>query len=161
MKNTNNELTKIIEKYSGVKGALIPILQQAQEKFGYLSEETMEQIAEHLRMSASDIYGVATFYAQFRFSPIGKYVIRTCHGTACHVGGINILDAMLDSTLGIKNGETTKDGLFTIQEVACLGCCSLAPVVMINDKTYGKLTNEKLSKIIDQYIQAEKEGTTI
>jgi len=101
---------------------------------------------------------VATFFAQFRFTPVGKYVIRVCHGTACHVGGVKILDAMLNSKIGIKNGETTKDGLFTIQEVACLGCCSLAPVVMINDTTYGKLTNEKLGKIIDTYVQAEKEG---
>jgi len=155
------KLEKIIEPYKNIKGALIPILQKTQEEFGYLSEEAMNYIAESLKINPSDVYGVASFYAQFRFTPMGKYVIKTCHGTACHVGGIKILDAMLKEKLGIVNGETTKDGLFTIHEVACLGCCSLAPVVMINEKTYGKLTNDKLSKIIDQYYEAEREGKTL
>ncbi len=158
MDNDKNKIKSIIDEYSGSKGTLIPILQKTQAAFGYLSEESMATIAEALNISSSDVYGVATFFAQFRFTPVGKYVIRVCHGTACHVGGVKILDAMLNSKIGIKNGETTKDGLFTIQEVACLGCCSLAPVVMINDTTYGKLTNEKLGKIIDTYVQAEKEG---
>ncbi|OQB67183.1 MAG: NADH-quinone oxidoreductase subunit E [Spirochaetes bacterium ADurb.Bin133] len=161
MDNDKNKIKSIIDEYSGSKGALIPILQKTQATFGYLSEESMTIIAEALNISSSDVYGVATFFAQFRFTPVGKYVIRVCHGTACHVGGVKILDAMLKSKIGIKNGETTKDGLFTIQEVACLGCCSLAPVVMINDTTYGKLTNEKLGKIIDTYVQAEKEGKTL
>jgi NADH-quinone oxidoreductase subunit E len=156
-----SKLDDIISSYSNSKGALIPILQKAQEKFGYISEDAMKKIAEALRISKADIFGVATFYAQFRFTPVGKYLIRVCHGTACHVGGIKILDAMLEAKIGIKAGETTKDGLFSIQQVACLGCCSLAPVVMINETTYAKLTNDKLTKIIDKYIQAEKEGKSI
>ncbi|OHD12969.1 MAG: NADH dehydrogenase [Spirochaetes bacterium GWD1_27_9] len=161
METNKAKLDQILKEYSGIKGALIPILQKTQESFGYLSQESMGYIANSLKMSAADIYGVATFYTQFRFTPVGKYVIKVCHGTACHVGGIKILDAMLESKLDIKPGETTKDGLFSIQQVACLGCCSLAPVVMISDKTYGKLTNDKLGKIIDQYYTAEKEGKTL
>jgi NADH-quinone oxidoreductase subunit E len=154
-------LDGILAKYSTTKGALIPILQETQELFGFLSKENMKIIALSLKISSADVYGVATFFAQFRFSPVGKNVIKICHGTACHVGGVKILDAMLDSKLGIKPGETTSNGLFSIQQVACLGCCSLAPVVMINETTYGKLTNEKLSKIIDKYVEAEKEGKTL
>jgi NADH-quinone oxidoreductase subunit E len=145
------ELENILNRHTGSKGELIPILQETQQFFGYLSEENMKSIAEYLKISGSDVYGVATFFAQFRFAPVGKNVIKICHGTACHVGGVKILDAMLKNKLDINPGETTQDGLFSIQQVACLGCCSLAPVVMINDTTYGKLTNEKLSKIIDTY----------
>ena len=161
MQNIKKELEPILEKYKDTKGALIPILQQAQAKFGYLSEEVMTEIANALLMSPSDIYGVATFYAQFRFKPVGKNVIKICHGTACHVGGSESIAAMLEKKLGIKGGETTEDGLFSIQEVACLGCCSLAPVCMINGTTYAKLTSDKLSKIIDQYIEADKNGVTL
>ncbi len=156
-----NDLDKVIEKYAGTKGSLIPILQQAQEKEGYLSKDTIRYISGKLNIPVSEIYGVATFYAQFRFTPVGKYIIRMCHGTACHVGGIKILDSMIENKLKIKANETTEDGLFSIISVACLGCCSLAPVVMINDKTYGKLTNDKFSKIIDSYIDAEMEGKAI
>ena len=156
--NMPSELNNILSKYSGTKGALIPILQETQEIFGFLSQDNMKIIAEHLKISSADVYGVATFFAQFRFTPVGKYVIKICHGTACHVGGVKILDAMLKSKLGIDPGETTEDGMFSIQQVACLGCCSLAPVIMINETTYGKLTNDKLSKIIEEYIDKEKEG---
>ncbi|HPO50687.1 MAG TPA: NADH-quinone oxidoreductase subunit NuoE, partial [Spirochaetota bacterium] len=129
--------------------------------FGYLSNESMKEIADALGISSAEVYGVATFYAQFRFTPVGKHIIKVCHGTACHVGGVKILDAMLKSKLGIDAGETTKDGIFSIQQVACLGCCSLAPVVMIGNTTYGQLTNDKFSKIIDSYYEAEKNGRTI
>ncbi len=149
------EINNILKEYSNMKGTLIPILQKSQEKYGYLPKKIMEKISEELKIPLSEIYGVATFYAQFRLTPIGKYIVRVCHGTACHVGGANILDEMLKSKLGIAIGETTKDGLFTVISVACLGCCSLAPVVMINNKTYGKLNNEKFSKIIDEIIKDE------
>ncbi len=161
MQKIKKELEPIFAEYKNVNGPLIPILQQAQAKFGYLSEEVMTAIADELLMSPSDIYGVATFYAQFRFRPVGKNVIKICHGTACHVGGSETIGAMLEKKLNIKNGETTEDGLFSIQEVACLGCCSLAPVCMINGTTYAKLTSDKLSKIIDQYIEADKKGETL
>jgi NADH-quinone oxidoreductase subunit E len=155
--NDFSKLDRILNDYSDSKGTLIPILQKTQEEYGFLSQDAMKYIANHLKISEADVFGVATFYAQFRFMPVGKNMIKVCHGTACHVGGINILDAMLNTKLGIKPGETTKDGLFTIQHVACLGCCSLAPVIMINETTYGKLTNDKLTKIIDKYA----EGKTI
>ncbi|HOV15853.1 MAG TPA: NADH-quinone oxidoreductase subunit NuoE [Spirochaetota bacterium] len=158
---SSEKITKILNEYSGKKGSLIPILQKTQEAYGYLSNENMKDIADGLGMSAAEVYGVATFYTQFRFTPVGKHIIKVCHGTACHVGGVKILDAMLKSKIGIDPGETTKDGIFSIQQVACLGCCSLAPVVMIGDTTYGQLTNDKFSKIIDNYYQAEKEGKTI
>lgn len=154
-------IDKILDDYSGKNGALIPILQKTQQKIGFLSESSMKYISDKLNMSPAEIYGVATFYKQFRFTPMGKNVIKVCHGTACHVGGAKILDAMLENKIGIKAGETTEDGLFTIEPVACLGCCSLAPVVMINDKTYGKLTGEKLNSIIDQYKEAEDKGESI
>lgn len=154
MQEDVKKITDVIEKYREQKGALIPILQKAQYVYGYLPQNVMEHIANSLNLSNSKIFGVATFYKQFRFTPMGKYVIKVCHGTACHVGGANILDSVLETKLGIKAGETTEDGLFTILSVACLGCCSLAPVIMINDTTYGKLTNDKLIKIIDDY----KEG---
>jgi NADH-quinone oxidoreductase subunit E len=158
---STDKLNQILEEYSGKNGALIPILQKTQEAYGFLSETNISIIAQKLNMSPAEIYGVATFYTQFRFTPVGKNVIRVCHGTACHVGGVKILDIMLNQKLGINPGETTRDNLFSIQQVACLGCCSLAPVVMINDTTYGKLNNDKLSRIIDTYITAEKEGKTV
>ncbi len=156
-----SKIRQIIGEYADKKGTLIPILQKVQEAFGYLSNESMKEIADALGISSAEVYGVATFYAQFRFTPVGKHIIKVCHGTACHVGGVKILDAMLKSKLGIDAGETTKDGIFSIQQVACLGCCSLAPVVMIGNTTYGQLTNDKFSKIIDSYYEAEKNGRTI
>ncbi|HBD94310.1 MAG TPA: NADH-quinone oxidoreductase subunit NuoE [Spirochaetia bacterium] len=149
-------LNQLIGEYKDNKGALIPLLQKAQEHYGYLPELVMSEVAKALNMSSADVYGVATFYKQFRFNPMGKYVIKVCHGTACHVAGVNILDTMFDQVLKIKAGETTEDGLFTILSVACLGCCSLAPVIMINDETYGHLNTDKLVKIIDSY--RAKEG---
>ncbi|MCK4799068.1 MAG: NADH-quinone oxidoreductase subunit NuoE [Spirochaetes bacterium] len=159
MKIDLSKLNKVITKYSTTKGTLIPILQETQKIYGFLPKEVMENIANSLNLTTAEVYGVATFYTQFHLRPVGKHVIKVCHGTACHVGGANILDEMLKSKLGISIGETTKDELFTIFSVACLGCCSLAPVVMINNKTYGKLTNEKFSKIIDQYIALENKET--
>jgi len=152
------KLNDIIDKYSDKKGTLIPILQKTQDIYGYLPEEAMNKIAEKLNLTPAEVFGVATFYTQFRLTPVGKYIIKICHGTACHVGGANIIDETLKTKLGISIGETTDDGLFTILSVACLGCCSLAPVIMINDKTYGKLNGNKLSKIIDDYKVKEKKG---
>ncbi len=155
-KNEEKELNNLIESYQGKKGSLIPLLQKTQELLGYLPEDAMTSIAKAMNISPAEVYGVATFYKQFRFTKMGKYVIKVCHGTACHVGGADILDTTLKAKLGIGVGETTEDGLFSILSVACLGCCSLAPVVMINDETYGYLTGDKLSKIIDSYV--DKEG---
>ncbi|MCD6276383.1 MAG: NADH-quinone oxidoreductase subunit NuoE [Thermoplasmata archaeon] len=137
-----------IYNYEQNPSSLIPLLQKTQENFGYLPKEALEEISRYLRVPLSRVYGVATFYAQFRFEPLGKYVIKICHGTACHVNGaVNISQAITEE-LGIEEGQTTEDGLVTLERVACLGCCSLAPVVMINNKVFGKLTPEKVRKLI-------------
>ena len=137
-----------IYNYEQNPSSLIPLLQKTQENFGYLPKEALEEISRYLGVPLSRVYGVATFYAQFRFEPLGKYVIKICHGTACHVNGaVNISQAITEE-LGIEEGQTTEDGLVTLERVACLGCCSLAPVVMINNKVFGKLTPEKVRKLI-------------
>ncbi len=135
--------------------SLIPLLQKTQETFGYLPKEALEEISRHLEIPLTRVLGVATFYAQFRFDPLGKYVIKICHGTACHVNGAeNIAQAIREET-GIDEGQTTPDRLITIERVACLGCCSLAPVIMINDKVYGKLNGEAVRKLIRKLKKGE------
>jgi NADH-quinone oxidoreductase subunit E len=138
---------KII-KYKGKKGATIPVLQGIQGVFGYLPFNIMKEASEEMGLPLSEMYGVATFYAQFRFSPVGKHIIKVCHGTACHVQNANAITEALEENLDIRDGETTPDGLFTLESVACLGCCSLAPVMMIGKETFGKLTGSSCSKII-------------
>ena len=142
------ELEPVLEKYAKVPGSLITILQKAQDIYGYLSIDTINHISEATGIKPAKIYGVATFYAQFRLQPIGKYLIMLCQGTACHVNGSLMLEKTIFDTLGIKDGETTEDGLFTLKNVACLGCCSLSPVMMINDETYGSLTPQKVRDIL-------------
>ena len=137
-----------IYNYEPNPSSLIPLLQKTQENFGYLPREALEEISRYLKVPLTRVYGVATFYAQFRFEPLGKYVVRICHGTACHVNGaVNISQAIREE-VGIEEGQTTEDGLITLERVACLGCCSLAPVIMINDKVFGKLTPEKVRKLM-------------
>ncbi|MCI0470383.1 MAG: NADH-quinone oxidoreductase subunit NuoE [Candidatus Aminicenantes bacterium] len=132
-------------------GALIPLLQSAQDAYGYIPEKTIYYISDIIGAPTADIYGVITFYAQFRLKPLGKHLVRICEGTACHVNGAkNILKA-LQNELGITVGETTTDNLFTLQSVACLGCCSLSPVIMIDNETHGSLTPDKIKKVIKQY----------
>jgi len=137
-----------IQKFKGKKGATIPVLQAIQEVFGYLPTNILRETANDLGLPLSDIFGVATFYAQFRFSPVGKHIIKVCHGTACHVQNANAITEALEEVLSVKDGETTPDGLFTLESVACLGCCSLAPVMMIGDDTFGKLTASSCAKVI-------------
>jgi NADH-quinone oxidoreductase subunit E len=129
----------------------IPLLQEIQKRHGYLPEDLLEAVACESGIPPADLYGVATFYSQFRFVPQGKYLIRVCKGTACHVAGADILISTLEDDLGISEGGTTEDGLFSLEIVACLGCCSLAPVVMIGEKVYGKLTAAKVKKILKGY----------
>lgn len=141
-------LSPLIEKYRGKKGNLIPLLQGAQELFGFIPREAFLKISSETGLELSDMYGVATFYAQFRLHPVGKHIIKVCHGTACHVQNARaITDAIVDA-LGVADGETTEDRLFTLESVACLGCCSLAPVMMIGEGTYGKLTGSEAVRII-------------
>ncbi len=141
-------LGPVLEKYSNSSGNLITILQKAQEIYGYLPADVIYKIAEATGSTPAKVMGVATFYTQFRLKPIGKYLIMLCKGTACHVNGAERIEAALCEELGICDGETTDDGLFTLKNVACLGCCSLSPVMMINEETYGSLTPEKAVSII-------------
>ena len=136
---------------------LIAILQKIQGIYGYLPLSAMQYLAQRTGIKAAKIYGVATFYKQFRLTPIGKYVILLCKGTACHVNGAGKLEDALSEELGIKSGETTSDGLFTLSSAACLGCCSLAPVMMINDQVYGELTPKKAGQIVRKL--AKEEGS--
>ena len=151
-------LEATLEEYAGVKGSLITILQKTQEIYGYIPVDAVYHIAERTGETPAKIMGVATFYSQFRFQPIGKYLILLCKGTACYVNGAErIFDAISDE-LGINNGETTADGLFTLSVVSCLGCCSLAPVMMINDRTYGSLTPDKTRKILRELRKEAEEA---
>lgn len=137
-----------LDTYADVPGSLISILQETQETYGYLPMTAMELIAERTGTPLPTIVGVATFYAQFRLEPVGKHLIMLCQGTACHVNSSELISAAITDELGIKDGETTEDGLFSLEHVACLGCCSLSPVMMIDGQTYGRLTPDKAKKII-------------
>lgn len=151
-KNTNDFslLEPCLQKYATVKGSLITILQNAQEIYGYLPVDVILHISQRTGIKVTKIMGVATFYSQFRLEPVGKYLIMLCQGTACHVNGSLQIEKTINEYLGIKDGETTEDGLFTLKNVACLGCCSLSPVMMINDETYGSLTPEKAISIFKE-----------
>ena len=138
----------IIQEVGKGPGSLIPVLQRSQEAFGYLSPETLRGISKELNIPLSDLYGVVTFYSQFRLKPSGKYIIKVCHGTACHVGGSESISEALENELKVMPGDTTSDGKFTLEQVACLGCCSLAPCIMINNETYGRLTPDKARQIV-------------
>ena len=140
----------LIEKYKSKKGNLIPILQGTQNIYGYIPSEAFIKISEITGLKLSDMYGVATFYTQFRLNPVGKHIVKVCHGTACHVQNATAISEAIEDALGIKDGETTEDRLFTVESVACLGCCSLAPVMMIGDETYGKLTGKQAVKIVKE-----------
>lgn len=138
----------LIEKYKNKKGNLIPLLQGTQNLYGYIPSVAFIKLAEETGLKLNEMYGVATFYAQFRLSPVGKNIVRICHGTACHVQNVTAVTDDLVEELNVKDGGTTEDGLFTLETVACLGCCSLAPVMMIGENTYGKLNGNKAVKII-------------
>lgn len=143
--------------FAGAEGKLIPALQKAQELDGYISRERIREIHQEFGVPITQIYGVATFYAQFRFHPVGKHIIRVCHGTACHVSGANGITETLEDALKIRTGETTADRIFTLETVSCVGCCSLAPVLMIGNATHGNLTSIEARKIIKKYRKAEEE----
>ena len=157
MEKTKVDLSRldgVLDEYAAIKGSLITILQHTQEIYGYLPKEAIELISDKTGIASSEILGVATFYTQFRFEPVGKYLIMLCQGTACHVNGAELISAAITDELGIDDGETTEDGLFSLKCVACLGCCSLSPVMMINDSTYGSLTPEKTKKILKELREA-------
>ena len=148
-------LKDVLDKYADVKGSLISILQKTQEIYGYIPIDAVYHISDRTGLTPAKIMGVATFYSQFRFQAVGKYLIMICKGTACYVNGAErIVDAVKEE-LGIGDNETTADGLFSLSLVSCLGCCSLAPVMMINEDTYGSLTPEKVIKILRDIKQKE------
>ena len=149
-----NLLCGVLDEYATVKGSLITILQHTQDIYGYLPKEAIELISERTGIATSEIMGVGTFYTQFRFEPVGKYLIMLCQGTACHVNGSELILQTIKDELGIDDGQTTEDGLFSLKCVACLGCCSLSPVMMVNEDTYGSLTPDKTKKILKELREA-------
>ncbi|GHU48983.1 NADH dehydrogenase [Clostridia bacterium] len=156
-----SSLAPVIEKYGKVQGSLITILQKAQDIYGYLSMDAINYISEKTGIKPAKIYGVATFYTQFRLKPIGKNLIMLCKGTACHVNGADAIEEAITEFLEIQDGETTADGIFTLNNVACLGCCSLAPVMMIKnaegEETFGNLTKDTAKAILAEMRQREQE----
>lgn len=150
-----SKIDGVLEEYANIPGSLITILQHTQEIYGYVPTEAMWYIAEKTGLKPAKVLGVATFYTQFRFKPVGKYLIMLCKGTACHVNGSDNVYTAITEELGIEDGDTTDDLMFSLKVVACLGCCSLSPVMMINEETYGSLTPAKAKEII-RNIKAEE-----
>jgi NADH-quinone oxidoreductase subunit E len=148
---SNNQYQELFSSYSGTEGDLIPILQTVQQVFGYISKESTNEISRFLKISENQIYGVASFYSQFKFQKPGRNSVRICMGTACHVRGGQVLCDTVEREIGIKAGETSQDGRFDFLRVACLGCCALAPVVQINDDIYSQVTVIKLREILNKY----------
>ena len=149
-------LKKILSAFTGKKDEIIPILQAVQQEFGYLSKDNMLAIAEFARVPESQVYGIATFYAQFRFSPIGKKHIMLCRGTACHVRGAPLILEEVENRIGIKEGETTGDLEYSLETVACIGACGLAPTMRINNETFGHMTKKKVSEIFSKHKPGKK-----
>ncbi|PMQ01639.1 MAG: NADH-quinone oxidoreductase subunit E [Dictyoglomus sp. NZ13-RE01] len=145
-----NEVEKILDKYAGSSGTLIMILHAIQEKFGYLPKEALEMVSNRMRIPLSEIYGVVTFYSFFRLEPQGKHVIRLCMGTACYVKGAADLLTALEQ-MGLKEGKVTEDGYYSLDLVRCIGACSMAPALMIDDEVYGRLTPNKVKKLLEDF----------
>jgi len=150
-----SELESCLVKYAGTEGSLITILQTAQDIYGYLPVDLLAHISQRTGVKLAKIMGVVTFYTQFRTKPVGKYLILLCQGTACHVNGSSDIEISIKDYLKVEEGEISEGGLFTYNNVACLGCCSLSPVMMIGDKTYGNLTKDKAVKILKEIAQKE------
>lgn len=147
------KLKDVIAKHKDMPGALLPVLQEAQGIYGYLPIEVQQMVADGLEISLSEVYGVATFYSQFSLTPKGEHRISVCLGTACYVKGADKILAAIEEKLGIKSGECTPDGLFSIDSCRCVGACGLAPVMMVDDEVYGKMTVDQVDKILDKYIK--------
>jgi NADH-quinone oxidoreductase E subunit len=145
------KLERILAKYKGKEGALISVLQEVQQEFGYVPKETIDRIARALKLFPGQVYGVVTFYSQFYLTPRGRNTIKVCQGTACHVQGAKAVQGELEKKLGVKGGETTKDLKFTLETVRCLGTCFLAPVAMINQDYYGKLRPRDVEDMLEKY----------
>ncbi len=154
-KAQQEQLMSVIEQNKSVPGALLPVLHEAQEIYGYLPIEVQQMVADGLGVSLSEVFGVATFYSRFSLTPKGKHKISVCLGTACYVKGSDKILAEIESQLGIKSGECTPDGLFSIDSCRCVGACGLAPVMMIDEDVYGKLTPKEVGKILKKYMDEE------
>jgi NADH-quinone oxidoreductase subunit E len=145
------EAKRIIDEYRGKSGILIPMLQSIQGAYGYVPEETVYLISDELEIYPSEVYGVLTFYTQFHLTPRGRHIIRVCQGTACHVmGGKELLDYMAEK-LQVEVGSTTEDGEFSLERVACLGCCGMAPVITVDQDFHGRVTVNNVDDILKQY----------
>jgi NADH-quinone oxidoreductase subunit E len=147
----NQSFHDIFEAYIGHEGDLVPLLQKTQEKYGYISQEAISEISRFLKISENQIYGVATFYSQFRFSAPGRHSIKVCLGTACHVRGGQILGEAVGRELNVMPGETTQDKRFDFQRVACLGCCALAPVIQVDSDIHSRMSVIRLKGILEKY----------
>jgi len=146
--NSHIDISAIRREFKGEREDLIPVLQRLQELEGYLRPDAVRSISRWLKVSENEIFGVATFYAQFRFHPPGKYNIRVCMGTACHVVGARNFVEVLKADLNLSPGETTRDGMFSLERVACLGCCALAPVVVVNEEVHGRMNRVKFTELL-------------
>jgi len=152
---STEELSTILGKHRGERNGLIPILLEIQKEFGYLPKEAMKKVAEFLGMKPIDVWGVATFFNQFRLTPLGRNHVKVCMGTACHLAGGRLVSEALERELSIKVGETSTDGHFSLERVACIGCCMLAPVAVIKDKIYPKMSPFKVEESLIPYRQEE------
>lgn len=151
-------LRRVLKRHGTDRSDLIPIIQEAQDAIGYLPPDVLRDVAGHLNVPEAAVYGVATFYAQFHFEPQGKHRVRVCRGTACHVRGSARIRRLVERLLGVKEGGTTDDRLFTYETVACVGCCALSPVMMIDDTYYGRMTAERVEAVIEEYISQANAG---
>jgi len=151
------ELDRILSGFSGNKSEAIPILQQVQQALGYLPKEALERVSKFIKMPYSTLFGVATFYAQFKLTPSGKNVIRCCRGTACHVKGGSRILKEVEKRLGIKPGENTPDMEYALETVACIGACALAPTMTINNETHGEMTTKKVAELLPDYTEEKHE----
>lgn len=144
-------LQRVLDAHGRDRSALIPVLQSTQDAYGYVPQQALSRIARALRTPLSEVFGVATFYAQFHLQPRGERLVRICHGTACHVGGANDVTRAIEDELGVSIGETATDLSFTVESVACVGCCSLAPVVLVDDRTFGRLDSQSARKLASRF----------
>lgn len=150
--STDPQLQAVLSRYArGDASKVLAALQTMQDEFGYLNPETVQAISEHLSVSAGEVYGVASFYAQFRFQKPGKHSIKVCQGTACHVRRSDLVLEAFERELGIKNGETTADGQYSLERVACFGCCALAPVVVVDEDTHARMRTTAVRRMLKQY----------
>jgi len=148
-------LQQVFQKYPAQRSSTIPLLQEIQERLGYIPPDAVDAMANYLGISASEIYGVASFYTQFKFTPPGKHIIQICQGTACHVRSSSDVLESLREELNIEPGQTTSDRLFTLERVACVGCCALSPVMVVDGKVYAQMTRAKVREVLNEYRQKE------